>query len=573
MVFLASFGMIFFVCLVVAFVLPPIYESQAMIMIENQDIPEDFVRSTITTYIGERLHLLQQRILSYPRLLEIIQTLDLYPELQSDGAMVAQMKKDITIKTIDVYLQDRRAGGRGGSAAVAFTLSFAHKNPEKAKEVTDLLSKFFVEEDQKTREQQAGTTTVFLERELEELRRQVKENEERVSQFKAANINQLPGSTGVFQQTVFRLDQEIINVDNRIRNLQEKLVYLNSQIANIDPMVPILTEGGQVAANPANRLKYLRLQLIQSQANLSDRHPDIIRLKSEIAKLESQVGESDTTPEKISRLTMLEQEILEAKSKYGERHPDVVRLSREADLLKDQIAQQIAARGSTAALDERSDNPGYMNIRAQIIVAESEMGALREQRERAVEQLADYQRRLEMAPFIDEQFNALTLNYENARRQFNEVSNKLHTARIAQEMDISERGQRFRIDYAATLPDKPVKPNRPLIILMGIVLGVGCAVLLAALAEGLDSSIKAPDEFENIMGVPVLTTISMYDSPVHKRQRWVRRLVMASSVIAFVLVVSLVVDRFVVPLSDVWNTVEDRLVEMGFPIDRESVTS
>ena len=483
------------------------------------------------------------------------------------------MKKDITIRTVDVYLQDRRAGRRGGTAAVAFTLSFAHKNPEKAKEVTDLLSKFFVEEDQKTREQQAGTTTIFLERELDELRRQVKENEERVSQFKAANINQLPGSTGVFQQMVFRLDQEVINVDNRIRNLQEKLVYLNAQIANIDPLVPIMTESGQVAANPANRLKYLRLQLIQKQAQLSERHPDIIRLRSEIAKLEAQVGESDTTQEKIGRFSLLEKEIAAAKSKYGDRHPDVVRLSKEADLLKRQIAQQEGAESSTPTVDERSDNPGYMNIRAQIIVAESEMISLLEQRERAVKQLADYQQRLEIAPFVDEQFNALTLDYENARRQFNEVSNKLHTARIAQEMDVSERGQRFRIDYPATLPDKPVKPNRLLIILMGIVLGGGCAVLLAALVEGLDSSIKAPDDFESMLGVPVLTTISLYDSPAHKRQRWIRRLVMATSVIAFVLVVSLVVDRFVIPLSEVWSTVEDRLVEMGFPIDKESVTS
>ena len=572
-VFLASFGLIFFVCLVVAFVLPPIYESKAMIMIENQDIPEDFVRSTITTYIGERLHLLQQRILSYPKLLEIVKTFDLYPELKSQGAMVTKIQKDITIRTVDVQLQDRRTGGRGGSAAVAFTLSYEHKNPEKAQQVTDLLTSFFVEEDQKTREQQAGTTTIFLEKELEELRRQVKENEERISQFKAININQLPGSTGVFQQMVFRLDQEIFNTDNRIRNLQEKLVYLSSQIANIDPLVPILTEGGKVAANPANRLKYLHLQLMQLQAQLSDRHPDILRLKSEIAKLEQQVGESDTTLEMRNRLQLIEKELAEAKAKYGDRHPDVLRLSREADLLEEKIVQQEVAGSSTAALDERSDNPGYMNIRAQIIVTESEVGALREQRERAVKQLLDYQQRLEMAPFIDEQFNALTLDYENAKKQFNEVANKLHTARIAQEMDVSERGQRFRIDYPATLPDKPVKPNRLLIILMGIVLGGGCAVLLAALVEGLDSSIKAPDEFESMLGVPVLTTISLYDSPAHKRQRWIRRLVMATSVIAFVLVVSLVVDRFVIPLSEVWSTVEDRLVEMGFPIEKESVTS
>ena len=567
-VFLISFAVIFCACLVVAFVLPPIYESRVMIIIDNQVIPEEYVKTTITDFVGERLHLLRERILSYPRLLEIIQTFDLYPELKTDGAMVAKMLDDITLQTINVALQDRRSGGRN-TATVAFHLAFLHKNPEKSTQVVNILGNFFVEEDQKSREQQAVTTTVFLERELEEIRRQVRENEERVSRFKAANIDQLPGSTGIFQQMVFRLDQEIINIDNRIRGLQEKLVYLNSQIVNIDPLIPIVTEEGKVTASPANRLKYLRLQLMQMQANLSDRHPDIIRLKSEIAKLEQQVGESDTTAEKINRLAILENQLAEAKSKFGDRHPDVVSLNREFDILSRQIAGQDLTDRSVATLEERSDNPGYMNIRAQVIVAESEMEALRAQRVRATQQLADYQRRLEMAPFIDEQFNALTLDYENTRRKFNEVANKLHTARIAQEMDLSEHGQRFRIDRPARLPDRPAKPNRLLIILMGIVLGGGCAVLLAALAEGLDSSIKAPDEMESLLGVPVLTTISLYDSPAHKRQRWIRRLVMASSVIAFVLVVSLVVDRFVIPLSDVWNTVEDRLVEMGFPIEKE----
>jgi succinoglycan biosynthesis transport protein ExoP len=122
--------------------------------------------------------------------------------------------------------------------------------------------------------------------------------------------------------------------------LQEKIVYLKSQIANIDPMVPILTESGKVANNPNNRLKYLRLQLIQMQSNLSDKHPDIIRLKSEIAELEAQVGEKDTTTEKVNRLIIVEKQIAELKSKYGDKHPDVVKLAREKALLTRQIAQK-----------------------------------------------------------------------------------------------------------------------------------------------------------------------------------------------------------------------------------------
>jgi succinoglycan biosynthesis transport protein ExoP len=568
-IFLATFALIFCACLAVAFYLPSIYKSEVMISIENQEIPEEYVKSTVTSYISERLEVLERKILSYPQLLKIIKAHALYPELSSNGEMVRQMQEDITLKTINVSLQDRRSGGRG-TATIAFTLAYQHKIPEKAKQVTDILSNLYVQEDQKAREKQAGTTTIFLEKELEDLRAQVKMNEEKISRFKAANIDRLPGSTGIFQQTVFRLEQDMDNIETRIRTLQEKIVYLKSQIANIDPLVPILTDSGKVASNPNNRLKYLRLQLIQKQSNLSDKHPDIIRLKGEIQELEAQVGTKDTSMEQMNRLKIVEEQIAELKSKYGNKHPDLVKLTREADLLTRQIARNGNAGNSQAAREEQSDNPGYMNIRAQIIVAQSEIDALRDERVKTGLKLEDYQKRLEMAPFIDEEYNSLTLDYENAKKKFNEVSNKLHSARISQEMDISEQGQRFRIEHPAILPEKPSEPNRLLIILMGFVLGAGCAVLVAALAEGLDSSIKASDEMESVLGFPVLATISLYDTPQQKRSRRLKRVVVASSIIAIVLLVSLVVDRYVVPLNDIWTKFEDRLVEMGVPIEKTS---
>lgn len=571
-IFFSCFALIFFTCLVVAFYLPPIYESEVMISVENQEIPEEYVKSTITSYVSERLEVLERKILSYPRLLEIIQDNGLYPDLKSNGEMVSRMREDITLETINVSLRDRRSGGRG-SATIAFTLSYEHKQPEKAKQVADILADLFVKEDQKSREEQAGTTTIFLEKELEDLRRLVNMNEEKVSRFKAANIDQLPGSTGIFQQTVFRLEQDMDRTDTRIRTLQEKIVYLKSQIANIDPLIPILTDSGKVASNPNNRLKYLRLQLIRMQANLSDKHPDIIRLKGEIKELEAQVGDKDSTVEQMNRLAIVEKQIDELQSRYGDKHPDVVKLTREAELLKRQIAREGPTGNSMGMVEAQSDNPGYMNIRAQIIVAESEIDALKDERQKISAKLEDYQKKLEMAPFIDEEYNSLTLDYENAKKKFNEVSNKLHSARIAQEMDISDRGERFRIDDPAILPDMPSKPNRLLIILMGLVLGTGCGILLAALSEGMDASIKISDEVESVLGVPVLATISLYDSPRQKRSRRYKKVVLASSIVVILLIGSLVVDRFVLPLGDLWTKFEDRLVEMGVPIEKDSANS
>ena len=512
-----------------------------MIIVENQEIPEEYVKSTITSYVSERLEMLRRKILSHSKLLKIAKTHNLYPDLDLDGDMVQQMRKDILLETIDVTLNDRRSRVNS-SATIAFNLSYEHKIPQKAKEITDVLSNLFIEEDQLARETQAATTTSFIEKELEDLRRQVQINEEKISRFKSTNINQLPGSMAIFTQTIFRLEQDIDDLESKIRTTQDKIVYLKSQIGNIDPLVPILTESGKVASNPNNRLKYLRLQLISMQASLSDKHPDIIKLKSEIQELEAQVGDSGSSIEKINRLKVVEKEIIALKSKYGNKHPDVIRLSKEAALLRRQIGEGEAGAAKTALSEELTDNPGYMNIKAQIIVAESEVIALKDERNKLSEKLNDYQKRLEMAPFIDEEYNKLTLDYENARRKFNEASNKLHNAKISQEMDVSHQGQRFHIDSPAFLPDRPYKPNKPIIILLGFLLGLGAAVGLTAIKEGMDTSIKATEEVESIFGVPVLATVSFFDSPIQKRLRRSKQLIVVSTVLVIAIAVLLMAN-------------------------------
>jgi 4-hydroxybenzoate polyprenyltransferase len=112
-----------------------------------------------------------------------------------------------------------------------------------------------------------------------------------------------------------------------------------------------------------------------------------------------------------------------------------------------------------------------------------------------------------------------------------------------------------------------------LIILLGFMLGAGGGIALAALLEGLDSSVKVSEEVERVWGLPVLATISFYDSPAQKRQRRMKRIVLATSIVAILLVGSLAVDRFVLPLDDLWAKFEDRLVEMGVPIEKKSANS
>jgi len=154
---------------IVALALPSIYKSTSLIHIEEQDIPNDFVKTTVTSYVEQRLQLIHQRIVSSPRLLDMINRFNLYPDLRKKWAteeIVAKMRDDITLEPISIETADTRRRGSNG-ITIAFTLTYEGKNPSTVHQITNILTSTFLEENLQDREKQATETTEFLENEME----------------------------------------------------------------------------------------------------------------------------------------------------------------------------------------------------------------------------------------------------------------------------------------------------------------------------------------------------------------------------------------------------------------------
>jgi uncharacterized protein involved in exopolysaccharide biosynthesis len=569
-IFLKTFLIIFIIVTGIALYLPPIYRSEVTILTENQDIPKEYVQSTVTDYVSERMQIIFQEVMRTDRLMDIIKKNKLYPDLNSTGEKLRQMKKDVLLTPVEVSIVDERTG-KPLKATTAFTLSYDASDPQTAQKVADLISGLYIEEDVRRREKVATSTTEFFEKELENLKREISKNEEKISRFKAENIDNLPGSTATILQTIGRYEQEIDRINTTIRTLREKKIYLEGQIASMDPLLPVVTSEGKIASNPNERLKALRVQLIQLQSNLSDKHPDVKALRSEIAELEAQVGGNpDTSLEKVKRLQAVQSQLAKMKGELGENHPDVVKLSREADALSREVQRLGSANRARQLSEQKPDNPAYLTLRAQIYAADSEIAALLDEKNRIEDQLKDNRLKAAAAPMVEEEYNKLTLDYESANKKYQELLNKFMSAKIAQQVDLSEQGERFTISQPANLPDKPYKPNRLAIILIGLILGLGAALGLAALQENLDQSVRSTNDVESIVGTPVIATVSFFESPGHKRARRSKRLLLAFTIVLVVVCGSFIIDRFLVPLDSVWATVGDRLVEMGIPLDRSS---
>lgn len=553
--FFLLFSLIFFLTVVVAIVMPPVYRSQTMILIEEQQIPEEYVKSAITSYAEERLQSVTRQVMSFDPLKNIVDSYNLYPELVIQGqveAAVNKLKNSIELEQISSDFGRKRA-------TVAFRLYYEGSEPETVQKVTGALADLYLAEETKAREALINVTSEFLQEELENLKKQIQEHEDRISTFKSKHIGELPENNASNLQTVQRLERELEQVESRSRNLQDRLIYLKGQIANVEPLLPVRTPEGDLTRNPKERLKNLRLTLISMQSRLSDKHPDIRKIKSEIKKLESQVGSSSEATDKIALLEGKKAELASLSSKYGSKHPDVKKLEKQVADLEKEVANLTSKSVSSQIASETPDNPTYINLKTQIVSAETEIRNLQQDRQKIQHDLELYRTKLERAPLIEQEYNDLTLDSKNAKDKYNEILEKLMSANVAKGLEEQQRGEHFTITEPANLPTRPYKPNRLAIIVLGFVLSCGVALGTAIVQEGMDQSIKTEDHLAKLSGLPVLTSISLVETREDVKQRHKRSFMVGTLMASILFLVLVAVNLFVMPLGDLWQLILSRI--------------
>jgi len=314
--------------------------------------------------------------------------------------------------------------------------------------------------------------------------------------------------------------------------------------------------------NPKERLKRLRLRLITLQATLSEKHPDIKKLKKEIKELEAQVGKADDSVAKVRMLSELNGELAEKQGRLGPKHPDVIKLSKQVRMLSKEVDDLLTEKAITEVSEEKPDSAIYISLMTQIAGANIQIKAHLKQRKNIEQDIKKYQIKLENAPVIEKEYNELTRDYNNAKRKYDDLLNKRMEAKIAQGMEETQRGERFTIIDPAQLPEKPYKPNRMIIMLLGFVLASGASVALCAAQEGLDNTVKTADELSAVMGVPVFSEVSLIETDGERRGRRIKTMVLILAAIGVIVVALILVNQFVMPLDILWIKIQKRLEMM-----------
>ncbi|HTZ40365.1 MAG TPA: chain-length determining protein [Syntrophales bacterium] len=484
---------VFALAVMIAFVWPPTYRSTSTILIEEQEIPREYVMTTVSSYAEQRLQTINQRIMSTSRLMEIINRFNLYANKREKWTMeeiVDRMrKKDVKFELINADVIDRRTG-RPTAATIAFSVAFEGADPSVVQQVANVLASLYLEENLRVREQQTEGATRFMEDERRAVEEQMAEIDRQITAFKQLNVNTLPELAPYNLQIVDRLDQDIDRFNNQLKELNEKENYLQSQLASIP----------QDSTNPdKDRLRELRVKLINLESRFTDEYPDVKKTKAEIADLERKL------------------------------------------------------KGSAAASqDSRPDNPAYVTLAAQLASTRSEIESVRRQLSTAQERRNDYQRRIATSPRVEESYRSLMTRRNNLQAKYEDLTKKYMEAKVAYGLEKGQMGERFTLIDAAILPEKPVRPNILAIILIGFVLGIGAGVGTAALKEFGDQSFRSAEALSEAVALPVLGVIpeilTLQDMARIKK----RTVVVTASVVCACLIGIVVFHFFIMDLDIFW---------------------
>jgi uncharacterized protein involved in exopolysaccharide biosynthesis len=442
----------------------------ATILIQEQEIPQELVRSTVTSFADERIQVISQQIMTRAVLLDLVNKYNLYEgvrQRETSEELLDRMRADIKLAPVSAEVTDRRTGSQM-KATIAFTLAYQSESPSDAQKIANELTTLFLNENVKNRQQKAAETSTFLQEELERLNKHISEVEQKLSTFKQRNQGRLPELTAINLQSRERTESELSRIEHDIQSLVERKILLEGQLAQVKPMTPVITGAlgtpGSVVLDPQERLKALQSQLASAIGIYSEEHPDVKAMRREIASLQAETGGGAAAADRQAQIDEIEGKLATLRQKYSDDHPDVAALRRTLAGLRRALAD-----GAGKKTERKPDNPAYISTQTQIDSTSSEIASLRALQQELRAKLNGLEDRLVQTPEVEREYLELTRDQESSRMRFRELREKQMQAEVAEQLERDRKAERFTLIDPPIYPERPFSPNRYAIALIGLV--------------------------------------------------------------------------------------------------------
>jgi protein tyrosine kinase modulator len=538
---------------VIAVSMPPVYRSTGTVLIEEPEVPREFIRSTITSFAAERLQVIQQRVMTTQNLISIINKFNLFADERKRkpiSEIAGGFRDRINMELVSAEVGDPRSG-RSGKAVIAFNVSFEDRDRRVAQQVANELVSLYLNENLRIRREKAAETTGFLAEEANRLGKQVSELEAKMAAFKQRNSGVLPEQLGMNLSVLSRIQSQIGEAERQLQALREHKINLQGQLSQLDPQGTRVVDG-QTVLSPPERLKALQTKLISMRGIYGPKHPDVQKMEREVEVLEKETGGGSNAEALKKQLQDVNDQIAVERKRYGDKHPDVVNLERQAASLKSAI--KAAGKKSTGkgSYTPEPDNPTYIMVQSQVKSIDSQIEATEKEREELKKQLATYEDRVQKIPENEREYLALRRDYDNAYSKYRDVKSKQLEAQLAEALETERKGERFSLIEPPQMPNAPIRPNRMAILFIGFIFAGAAGVGNVFLAEALDESVYGSRGLASVVGQAPLVVIPVIGEPdtgKSRRMLWIS-LAALGGVISIVAVI-FSYHFFVSPL-DVW---------------------
>ena len=394
------------------------------------------------------------------------------------------MRKDIDIELV------RDASNQ----ITAFNVYYSSRDPQVAQQVTSELTNLFINENLEVRQQQSEDTTTFLESQLETARKALSDQEERIREFKGQHVGEMPGQLASNLQILSGLQSQLQNEADSLNAAQQQHVYLQTladqyrALQGTSKSSDGTTTGGLPALD--QELDKLRAQLADLRSRYTDRHPDVRKVKEQIAETEK----------------MRDQTVGQSQGEW--RRPGATAPSRLP----------------TREVWIRRKRPSWLQMQSQLKSNQVEIA----NREHSIAELKakmdDYQARLNQEPVREQQLSDLTRGYEQSKANYDDLLKKKNESAMATSMELLQQGERFRIIDPPSLPLKPDFPNRLKFCGIGLGIGLALGAVVAGAFEMMDDRIYDEKELQKLLPVAVISEIpaiaAAADERNERRRLW-----------------------------------------------------
>lgn len=444
---------------VISYAFTPKYTSEATVMVEEQKVPEGYVKPVVTEDLSQRITRLEQRALSGQELRPLIAKLNLAQGSTVDAEM-DDIQKNVKIEAVQAVVISS-PGQRNGDVP-GFNVDFTAKDPHLAQQICAELANIMIRENFADREQVAQDTTAFLARQVEDSKRDLDTLDSRLADFKKRYMGQLPGDADNNMKILMGLNSQLDANTQTLNRAQQDKAYTESLLAE------------QLAAWKS-----------------SQNSTDPTTLQKQMADLQNQ--------------------LLQLKARYTDDYPEVIKTKSDIKALQKKIDEVNAAAASPNNVNDSKGNvsepPAIQQLRMQLHQYQDTINQATRDQGKIQQEIKMYQGRVALSPEVDQQYKELTRDYDSASKTYNDLLLKKSQAEIQTAMERDQQGEQMRVIRPADLPDSPSFPNRLLFAGGGLGGGLFIGFALAMWLEFRDRVVRTEEDIVALLDLPVLTQL------------------------------------------------------------------